>query len=293
MCDQLSTVGVEFSLKRLTHIFTSSLAYSFAHPYPYVPQSSWNPLSWLRAPLAKRWGVPAVCQHIDADQRHDWKDCDGAHRSSPSGTHGSKEALWKKARPWGLGQLRYPTSKVQLAAGTAVRHPGLFKRADETAWFNSLTDEPLLNTNERIHSSVRVRLACEGLSLDDAGVWKCEALTQGSYGRPLWKLEHRSGLDRQEATALREFVPNESKTWAREYAKGDLYNTREGDGQWRWVHVGDGQPHAAVLPEEPLVGYWEKLLLALTAGEADVWRWAEENPPSSVLIDESGLGTED
>ncbi len=30
---------------------------------------------------------------------------------------------------------------------------------------NEDTDEPLLNTNERIHSSVRVRLACGGLGL--------------------------------------------------------------------------------------------------------------------------------
>jgi hypothetical protein len=30
------------------------------------------------------------------------------------------------------------------------------------------------------------------------------------------------------------------------------------------------------LPEEPLVGYWERYLLGLMVGEADVWRYAQK-----------------
>ncbi len=34
-------------------------------------------------------------------------------------------------------------------------------------------------------------------------------------------------------------------------------------------------PQVAALPEEPLVGYWERWLLGLTCGrEGDVWRFA-------------------
>ncbi|KAK3505420.1 hypothetical protein B0T13DRAFT_410817 [Neurospora crassa] len=39
MCDQLSTLGVEFNLKRMHSIFLDSLRYSAAHPFPYSPPS--------------------------------------------------------------------------------------------------------------------------------------------------------------------------------------------------------------------------------------------------------------
>ncbi|KAK3400887.1 hypothetical protein B0T20DRAFT_154466 [Sordaria brevicollis] len=39
MCDQLSTLGVEFNLTRMHSIFLDSLRYSAAHPFPYSPPS--------------------------------------------------------------------------------------------------------------------------------------------------------------------------------------------------------------------------------------------------------------
>lgn len=198
--------------------------------------------------------------------------------------------LWRTARAWGLGQIRAPTSTLQMMAGTTVRTPGMYMRADYET--NRDTDCPLRNTGERIHSSVRVRLACRGLGLDDRGPWRCEALMReawrGAGGRPLWRLERRSGLDPQEEEAVERFTPREL---ALGYPEECLYPVRRREGQWRWVYngevslVGDeGEeeryahltvPQSMILPEEPLVGYWERYLLSLTAGYADVWRYAD------------------
>lgn len=35
------------------------------------------------------------------------------------------------------------------------------------------------------------------------------------------------------------------------------------------------RPIVRILPEEPMVGYWERHLLALTRGEVDVWKLAQ------------------
>jgi hypothetical protein len=151
---------------------------------------------------------------------------------------------------------------------------------------NEDTDEPLLNTNERIHSCVRVRLACKGMSLDDRHVWDCEPLLKGANGGRLWKLEHRPGFEGPEAEALKSFRPRELDLSESEYPEEYLYPLQEGDSQWRWVFAGtaqNGVPQATMLPEEPMVGYWERYLLSLTVGKTDVWRWAENNPPSVAM----------
>src|SRR3569833_1039179 len=185
MCDQLSTVGVEFSTTRLTNIFKASQAYSTVHPYPSLPTSAWNPANWRGPPAAKPWANPDICAVFDPKQRADAADCQHTEHS-PSMT----KAAGGAPRPWGLGQTRYPNSKAQEAAGTTTRRPGLFLRADEAATRNTLTAEPLANTNERIHSCVRVRLACGGLAVDDASAWTCAPLTTADDGTALWRLQH-------------------------------------------------------------------------------------------------------
>lgn len=286
MCDQLSTVGVEFNLDRMKETFTTNLCYSAAHPYPFVPQPFWKKGN-LR-PDSKPWATRPICRGIHRGQKADEADCPGTstgrHKHPPGPPKGRIEHLWDIARPWALGQTRYPTSRIQTLAGTTVRHPGLFKRVDQQT--NQDTDRSLVNTNERIHSSVRIRLACRGLGMDDRDEWECEALTRAPDGGPLWKLENRSGLGKEEALDLRSFRPNELRYRGSEYADEVLYRLAEGDGEWRWVFRGGDKyrPYDLILPEEPVVGYWERLLLELTAGRVDVWRWAEENPPTWVMV---------
>jgi hypothetical protein len=63
-----------------------------------------------------------------------------------------------------------------------------------------------------------------------------------------------------------------------------LYPVERDDHAWKWVFDGELKGHGAAtmvpqvreLPEEPLVGYWERYLLRLMAGEGekDVWKFA-------------------
>ncbi|OHF00026.1 peptidoglycan binding domain-containing protein [Colletotrichum orchidophilum] len=271
MCDQLSTVGVEFNPDRMFDIFMQGLRFSAAHPFSYVPDT-WS--SWFRPKQQLPWAKPRICPVKASSIHRDKAECDGKDRHPA----GSAEELWKTARPWGLGQIRYPTSRLQTWSGTTIRHPGTFMRTDPQT--NQDTDQPLSNTNERIHSSVRVRLACQGLSMDDDGVWDCKPLTRADDGSELWKLERGSGLNASGADSCKDGRTRELDLGA---DGGDLkpYPVEKEDGQWKWVLANERHnafPQARVLPEEPLTGFWERKLLALTAGNPDVWRWAEENP---------------
>jgi hypothetical protein len=171
---------------------------------------------------------------------------------------------------------------LQNLAGTTVRKPGLAIRVDADT--NDDIEEPLLRTSERIHSCVRVRLACRGLGLDDAAVWRCEALLKDDKGSgPLWELQRGSGFTPEEEEKLKRFRPRELMLEGEDYPESYLYPVTAEDSRFRWVFVGNAEgqgdlrvPQSTVLPEEPMVGYWERYLLAMTVGEPDVWRFSEK-----------------
>jgi hypothetical protein len=294
MCDQLSMIGVEFDYKRMTAVFYEGLQYNAAHPFPAVP--SWKTVLVLGHPKPIPWALPALFEK----SKDDVPGKDGheeivrdAHNAKPNQSPQSSappQKLWAEARPWGLGQIRYPTSVIQLAAGVIKRHPGIFKRMDPET--NKETDEPLILTNEKIHSCVRVRLAAEGLGVDDEHVWRCAPLLTAPHnGGPLWRLERASASQQSRSTTRNDeatsFQPREFDLPVEEYPHDWLYPIKEGDGQYQWVFVGEREPAPAgevvppvtVLPEEPIVGYWERVLLGLTAGSPDIWRWAEDHSP--------------
>lgn len=156
--------------------------------------------------------------------KRDAAECNGKN-SHPAG---SDEDLWKLARPWGLGLMRDPGGRLQTIGGTTVRHPGIFKRTDPDT--NQDSDEALLNTNERIYSSVRVRLACQGLALDDVEIWDCKPLTRAADGSALWKLERGSGLTASELNQTKSFRPRELDLGTGEF-DGKLYPVGDRDGQ--------------------------------------------------------------
>lgn len=326
MCDQLSSIGVEFDLTRMERMFMDDLRYSAAHPFPYVPSSLLHratahlhhhdtaPKPWAAAPIfsagggttaaAKAMGTAALAAALPPT--HDAAECPGKERC---GRHYGDEvaALWATARAWSLGQTRVPTSGLQMAAGQTVRRPGMALRVDPAS--NEDTDEPLLRTDERVHSSVRVRLAAAGLAMDDQDVWRCRGLLRAgdddddddgkdaAKGGLLWRLEQGSGFDEHQEAAVRAFRPRElDVAGGAAYPEEKLYPAQN-TGQWRWAFAqgqaasghGVGEmrvPQALVLPEEPLVGYWERLLLALNAGKEDVWAWANDNPPRQAMAAE-------
>ncbi|KAK3899155.1 hypothetical protein C8A05DRAFT_18372 [Staphylotrichum tortipilum] len=263
MCDQLSTLGVEFNFTRMTATFRETLRFSAAHPFPYAPFPSTKPSTLL--------------PKLDSLKR---SECSlRAHGSCPAPhppTSTTAPVLFQNgARPWSLGTIRAPAASLTTLAGKTVRRPGRVLRVDETT--NEDTAEPLMGTNERVHSCVRVRLACGGLGLDDNTLWGCEAL-EG------WRVERVGGLGEAEEAVVegvRARGAREVGLPGGEYPVEGLYAVGEGDHRWRWVWEGkvEGEgvgrvPQVAALPEEPLVGYWERWLLGLMCGEGDVWRFA-------------------
>jgi hypothetical protein len=331
MCDQLSGMGVELDYGRMTGYFYEGLQYSAAHPFPAVP--SWKPKALQ--PSVVPWAVSEIFNPSSGVPGKEPETASAAavtkptvskllvrdaHEVAPreephSGPDTPPQRLWADARPWGLGQIRYPNSVLQLAAGVVRRHPGLFRRMDPET--NCETDEPLADTGERVHSCVRVRLAARGLGVDDQRVWRCAPLRNAAargvlamvegVEEPLWSLERlrmpaggagdgrvtegRQGQGREGMS----FRPRELALPSDVYPRDWLYPIREGDGQYHWVFVGrrvatkSGEmiPPVTALPEEPVVGYWERVLLGMTVGRPDVWRWAEEHPPLQVAAEET------
>ncbi|KAI9721763.1 MAG: hypothetical protein M1812_002098 [Candelaria pacifica] len=77
-------------------------------------------------------------------------------------------------RPWGLGRIYNSLKGVYYLAGSKVRTPGQYRKADPDTGLP--TAAALLNTNEFIHASVRIRLGLGGHGAEDKGDYKCEAL---------------------------------------------------------------------------------------------------------------------
>jgi hypothetical protein len=84
----------------------------------------------------------------------------------------------KPIRPWGLHSIRSSTSFLYDVIGSISRAPGMYKKINPKN--GRPLPEFLEDTNERIHPSVRVRLACEGLGLNDWEVWDCPSLLKVS-----------------------------------------------------------------------------------------------------------------
>ncbi len=321
ICDQLASVGVAFDEARMTAIFSDGLRYGAVHPFPHVPAhgaaaAAAAAVSKLLPSAAKRhnllphpmpWAGPGLFGTTAlgsgaAPLVRDTADCPGKwahpHPDAPTAAD-----LWARgARFWALGQTRMPTSLIQRAAGTIVRRPAQFVRVDPTT-SEARPDEPLLNTNERIHASVRVRLACSGLSVDDRAVWTCEGLTGEKPAdedddedqlTPLWRLERVDGVARVEGAGGEE---EEEKAWGADAGYYPLSKVA-GAGHWQWVFAREDSigakkpredrysnnqmptkgPLLRVLPEELPTGRWQRLLLGLTVGSPDVLAWAAANP---------------
>ncbi|KAK0623720.1 hypothetical protein B0T14DRAFT_516939 [Immersiella caudata] len=284
MADQLSTIGIEFNFHRMTAMFNEVLCFSAAHPFPFAPQKSISLPKFLKKPPGpKPWGVEQVFHHPFTAPKRDEVDCDGNDAHPPLREGGDIKGLWQFARPWGLGQIRAPTSVVQTWAGKVVRRPGFSVRVDEDTGLD--TAEPLLNTAETIHSSVRVRLACGGLGVDDRDTWACESLLAPTAdGKPSWRLERSTTERRGRRGSM--YIPPEVVIDGGEYPAGAMYKIGDDDSSWKWVYqggvTGSGAsqvPQALELPEEPLEGFWERYLLAILVGEPDVWKYAFRGLP--------------
>ncbi|KAL1901820.1 hypothetical protein Sste5346_001523 [Sporothrix stenoceras] len=324
MCDELAAPGVGLAIdeQMLAEVFMDGLRYSAVHPYPQVPAIDIlsNGLSGVAGSLVTGlfkkgvdashkggvlpWAKSGVMGDAAASKAknavRDSVDCPSKYLHFHPDA--SVSDLWSQgARSWALGQARMPTSFVQRAAGMTVRKPGQFVRVDPES-NDAQPDQPLVNTNEHVHASVRVRLACGGLGMDDKYVWTCEGLTgrkpvkddggsdvssdDGHDASPLWTLQRVDGV----ADVGGVIVTSDDS--------GYPLSKVAGAGQWQWTYTGrptkptkadrhsnnqmSTPPLVKVLPEALPTGRYERMLLGMAVGKPDVLAWAAANPYKSV-----------
>lgn len=167
----------------------------------------------------------------------------------------------RPVRPWALGALKKASSLIYTLTGQISRTPGLYKQIDRRT--NTEKNTFLRDTNERIHSSVRTRIECGGLGLDDKAVWDYPALrnnwTPKEYQGPLPK--HLNG--------------EESEREREEITDG---NNRE-MARWVWEYCGpekDAPPSAAArIMVEEVLGPYETYLQELSGGNPTSYLFAD------------------
>lgn len=68
-------------------------------------------------------------------------------------------------RPWGMGKIYNSMTGIMVIAGKKIRTPGKYFASDTKS--GKSTSRPLLDTQEYIHASVRVRKTLGGLGAED------------------------------------------------------------------------------------------------------------------------------
>ncbi|RDL40581.1 uncharacterized protein BP5553_00560 [Venustampulla echinocandica] len=217
MMDQLASVGVAFRDEFIDHIFKKSVEF-YEDPTAIPP----TPFSLFSRRPEKQWAIKSIYD------KH------------------------KPVRPWGLGKVYNSETGIYALAGKTLRTPGLNMRRDSDT--GESTGVLMTDTNERIHSSVRIRLELEGLGLDDIGLYGCNALLKNG----LWRL-------RQKRMKNCDPIP-----WNATWGPGTspLANPQD-DLRWVWEYCGpeDGAPNDRIMVEESL-GPYERKLLLLNKGRA-------------------------
>ncbi|KAK0673845.1 hypothetical protein QBC41DRAFT_391244, partial [Cercophora samala] len=164
-------------------------------------------------------------------------------------------------RPWALGAIR----GSRAAGSNIIRSPCAYKKRDPRT--GKETSEFLEDTNERVHSSVRVRLALQGLGLNDRDVWVAPALK----GRWAVRKTTREFVDPIPKASLAATLVDAAVEQQRPLQAMDNKGYR-----WVWEYCGKDKdaPPQRVMVEEPL-GPFERQLLRLSGGVPNVYEFAE------------------
>ncbi|GAW24819.1 hypothetical protein ANO14919_144130 [Xylariales sp. No.14919] len=245
MMDQLSSVGCEFRLNALERAFKTTMKY-------YTDQE------------------PERALHAGKHKSLNWAEKYIYESNKP-------------IRPWALQSIQSATGPLYNLLGGVPRAPGLYKKINPKN--GRPLPEYLQDTNERIHSSVRVRLACEGLGLNDSGVWFCPSLLR--YWRPQrvpqqffdpvsraaeWGPASSSGQPETEPDQITRTTRANAAS-----AESSQILSQDPSERWVWEYIGPEStaPIIRMMVEENL-GPYEQRLLKLTAGKVHVYKYAEK-----------------
>lgn len=207
----------------------------------------------------------------------------------------------RPVRPWSLHTTVAVENPLYNIAGNKVREPGLYKQVDPMTGHR--TNLFLVDTNERIHPSVRVRLACEGLGPNDSGLWRCPSLLRNWRPRlvdidvydPISKDATwgppgvRDASEPDRAIAIAEEESNKSSEVLTS-ADAELGHTA-GPHRWVWEYVGNdaNPPYEKTMIEENM-GPFERHLLNLSRGKVPIHRYAKHNPAELKAARHSSTG---
>lgn len=170
-------------------------------------------------------------------------------------------------RPWALGAINRASNPLYALAGKKIRTPGLYRQVESKT--HTIRTEFLIGTNETIHSSVRVRLACQGLGLNDCAVWKAEALEK-------WKLVRNKKASNDVGEKVNSVdgdgEAREAITWGPPVEEQEDVTDA---GGWAWKYVG---PESEAPPvrrmEEERMGPYERYWLKLAGGTPNAYHFA-------------------
>ncbi|PQE16052.1 Peptidoglycan binding domain-containing protein [Rutstroemia sp. NJR-2017a WRK4] len=214
--DQLASIGVAFDDEAIETIFEKTVQYyeSLREPSPSIGSL------FSRKPK-QQWATQSVY-----DKHH-------------------------PVRPWGLGKIYNSDTGIWNLAGKQTRTPGLYTRPDPNTGMP--TRIPMTHTNERIHSSVRIRLELGGLGEDDLTTYKCPALLK----KGPWRLD-------QIRIKVTDPIPP-TATWGP--SAPAALDHEISDMRWVWEY--DGPEHNAPVVQtmiEENLGPYERKLLLLNKG---------------------------
>ncbi|XWW97024.1 hypothetical protein V2A60_005004 [Cordyceps javanica] len=192
-------------------------------------------------------------------------------------------------RPWGMGAIQKSASVVDWVTGRTTRTPGQYRRVDPGTG-DDRRGPFLVDTNERVHSSARVRLACRGLDVNDKGEWKAATLAGWRLRRtatrypdpvprdPLWDPANHDAVARAVSPRADTTTADTTAAAAAGGEGGRKPNAEDGE-RWIWEYAGPDKDaptdkRQRVLVEEPL-GPYERFLLNQVGGTPNIYAFAE------------------
>jgi Uncharacterized alpha/beta hydrolase domain (DUF2235) len=291
MMDQLASVGVEFDEATISRIFTRLERY-----YRDMQEKDGNNIP--HKPVASGDMTPSSITSSEAPDTDDSPLCGCLSMLTPKAKHWAVEPIYERnvpIRPWGLGALRSAKGVMYKLAGDITRTPGLYRKLDPMT--GDPTNAFLEDTNERMHSSVRTRLAVQGLGLNDEHVWEARALkgkwrlrqTAEDFVDPIantvttWEpmtLMGMANIASGEAAAANNAsstAPNAQTLIALAVDQQRPLSAPQDKGKrWVWEYCGPEKdaPPGRLIVEEPL-GPYERQLLRLSGGTPNVYEFAE------------------
>jgi uncharacterized protein (DUF2235 family) len=146
--------------------------------------------------------------------------------------------MGRPVREWGTGKIHNSMTLFFRLGGSKTRTPGGYCET-ERKHGSGTTRRKLVNTGERIHSSVRIRMGRQGLGYNDKGTYDSEALQR-------WTMK-----------ATEEVAP---PTPIDIHSPGAVLKGRISDVRWVKTIPGDKETPELILPEDEL-GSLERMVL--------------------------------